>query len=140
MTKREVMGKVKAGLLHSDLGVESSIHLTHRVVKLAPVAGEGPRFAQGLSFTRDPGNEHYAAWMIHVCGDALAAYQLKNPAEIGNILEAILGFCQLSVEFPRPIQGCLHMSFIPAQLAYAVWSYVEDAIRTYEGYVAQQPN
>ena len=45
VTKGEVMGKVEAGLLHSDMGVESSTHLTPKVVKDTPTDEERPVYA-----------------------------------------------------------------------------------------------
>ena len=67
--------------------------------------------------------------MIHVCGDALAYKHLKLAPEVGNVLEAILGFCQLSVEFAVPIPGKLHMGFITVEAAYSVWTYAEQALK-----------
>ena len=42
MTKDEVLGKTKAGRLHSDMGIEAPIHFTHRVVRYRRTKDDPP--------------------------------------------------------------------------------------------------
>ena len=51
--------------------------------------------------TRDAGNQFYAAWITHICGDLIVEPGLKDVSIIGNIVEAIMGLCQLCIEHPR---------------------------------------
>ena len=105
MTTEEVLGKVRAARLHSGL-----------------------TYAQGLMSTQDLGNEVCAAWMTRICGlwPRLAS---SNPPRWATLLEATVGFCQLCIEFSKPISGGLRMAHNSVPAAYSIWSYIERSTR-----------
>ena len=97
MTREEVAAKVYKATLLSELSLASSQHITHRLLRLQR-PNQTPFYAEGILLTTDHGNQFYSAWFQHVCGDALAQKGMASPEPTGDVVEAILGLCQLCTE------------------------------------------
>ena len=129
MTREEARRTATATLLLADLGVKSGLYITHRVVHIESQVSQGTVYAQGLMFTKDFGNQTYTAWLTHVRGDAIVATRLKGATVIGNIVEAIMGLCQLCIARPKGATDLMGMHFGPRELhnQYAlIWNLGPD--------------
>ena len=84
--------------------------------------------AQGLQFTKDWGKIPYAAWILGVAGDQITAARLHDLEHTAHLVQAIMGFCQLSLEWSYP--GSLpYMGALSMGVAAQVWTYVEEGMR-----------
>ena len=88
-------------------------------------------------FTLDLGNGVYAAWLQHVAGDGLTEANGKNCEVVGDVLECILAFCQLSTEWHDPAGGPHGLGVLAISAAYHFWKYIEVGVRAYNRYYTQ---
>ena len=92
MTREEALSKILAGQLPAERGVHSGLRTTHKVVQFSSEEPPGPLYAHGIALTKDYGNQTYAAWLTHVCGDAIVSTGPRGPTVIGNIADAVMGY------------------------------------------------
>ena len=113
-------------------GLSDACHLTLRLLR-----HPSGTFSQGATLTLGVGNEVCAAWLQHVAGDALAEASTKHCAAVGDILECILAFCQLSTERHDPTGGPRGLRYLTTAAASHIWKYIETGVRAYNGYYTQ---
>ena len=123
------------GFVLSYFQLTAAFHLTLRLV----VTPDGT-YSQGAMFTMDLGNEAMAAWLQHVAGDSIVQWNLKNCEVIGDILESIMAFCQLTTEWHSPAADLKAMDFVTVPVAYQIWAYIEAGVRMYYHYTQSGPN
>ena len=66
-------------------------------------------------------------------------WSLKEAEKVGSIVEAIMGFCQLSILWPKPQAEFPALEFITPWVAAKIYEYVEKGVRTYDSYVSSGP-
>ena len=62
---------------------------------------------------------------------------MTSPEPTGDVVEAILGLCQLCTEHYS--MGSLPMKFLSITAAYSIWTYMESSIAQYVKYSQQDP-
>ena len=53
-------------------------------------------------FTYDYGNTVYSAFLLARCLGPIAATKLQDPEKIGDLVDAILGYLALEIDYPAP--------------------------------------
>ena len=86
----------------------------------------------------DLGNEMLPGCsMLH--GDVRMAWNVKDCELIGDILESILAFCQLTTEWHCPAGGLKGMSYVRVQIAHQFGKLCKGGARTYRGCTVAGP-
>ena len=76
----------------------------------------------------------YGLWMLHLSGDILARANVSNPVKQGDLLEAIMGYCQLCLEgYHSPVLR------LAPRVAHQVWTYIESGLAQYQAWANADP-
>ena len=69
----------------------------------------------------------------------MMARNLKEVERVGNVVEAILAFCQLSILWPQPQEDLPAVTYITPSLADQSLEFIEKGLRQHDSYVRKDP-